>query len=129
MGRPTKPIDWQEFEKLCNFQCTVEEICHWFRISHQTLYRQVKAHYGESYGQVYEKKKGEGLISLRRAQFQLAQRNAAMAIFLGKNYLGQVDKQEHTGEGGGAIKHEVIIRGVAGETKKQLEEVLNGEGT
>ncbi len=30
-------------------------------------------------------------MSLRRFQFKLAQRSAAMAIFLGKNYLGQSD--------------------------------------
>jgi hypothetical protein len=47
----------------------------------------------------YEAGKGQGLISLRRKQFQLADKNAAMAIFLGKNYLGQTDRQEfeHTG--------------------------------
>ena len=30
-------------------------------------------------------------MSLRRAQFRLAEKSAAMAIFLGKNYLGQSD--------------------------------------
>ena len=44
--------------------------------------------------------KGNGQMSLRRTQFNLATSNAAMAIFLGKNYLGQTDVQrtEHSGE-------------------------------
>ena len=33
-------------------------------------------------------------MSLRRAQFNLAKTNAAMAIFLGKNYLGQKDSAD-----------------------------------
>jgi hypothetical protein len=39
-------------------------------------------------------------VSLRRTQFNLAQTNAGMAIFLGKNLLGQRDQivQEHTGK-------------------------------
>lgn len=35
-----------------------------------------------------------GKMSLRRKQFALAEKNANMAIFLGKNYLDQKDKQE-----------------------------------
>lgn len=31
------------------------------------------------------------MIALRRAQWRLAERNAAMAIWLGKQYLGQRD--------------------------------------
>jgi len=38
---------------------------------------------------------GNGLASLRRRQFEAAQAgNATMLIWLGKQYLGQVDKQE-----------------------------------
>ena len=40
------------------------------------------------------KKREKGKISLRRAQFRLAEKSAAMAIFLGKNYLGQRDAVE-----------------------------------
>ena len=36
----------------------------------------------------------KGKMSLRRKQFTLAEKNANMAIFLGKNYLDQKDKQE-----------------------------------
>lgn len=36
-----------------------------------------------------------GRVSLRRQQVAMAKDNVAMAIFLGKNYLGQSDKQTH----------------------------------
>ncbi len=35
-----------------------------------------------------------GKVSLRRAQFELANKNATMAIFLGKTLLGQKDRRE-----------------------------------
>lgn len=36
----------------------------------------------------------EGRASLRRKQFAMAEKNPAMAIWLGKQYLGQADKKE-----------------------------------
>ena len=45
--------------------------------------------------EIYEVAKETGKVSLRRLQFELAKRNAAMAIFLGKNLLGQSDQQAH----------------------------------
>ena len=93
-GRPKKIIDQEQFEKLCGFQCTQEEICSWFDVTDKTLTSWCKETYGESFSEVYNKKREKGKISLRRAQFQLATKSAAMAIFLGKNYLGQTDRIE-----------------------------------
>lgn len=93
-GRPKKKIDQEQFEKLCELQCTQEEICGWFDITDKTLNSWCKETYGVSFSEIYSKKRERGKISLRRAQFQLAQKSAAMAIFLGKNYLGQTDRIE-----------------------------------
>jgi hypothetical protein len=103
MGRPTKDIDWTEFEKLCLLQCSIEEMCQWFSFSHQSLERKVKEHYGETFGQVFAKKRVGGLISLRRNLFKQSEHSAAVAIFLAKNLLGMTDKQEITGAGGGPV--------------------------
>lgn len=94
MGRPKKEIDREEFEKLCGIMCTEEEICCWFDVTDKTLTRWCKETYGESFSEVYAKKREKGKISLRRSQFRLAEKNATMAIFLGKNYLGQRDVLE-----------------------------------
>jgi hypothetical protein len=91
MARPVKEINQIEFEKLCGLQCTRDEICGWFGVTDKTLDGWCKRTYGEGFSAVYDKKREAGRISLRRAQFQLAQKSAAMAIFLGKQYLGQRD--------------------------------------
>lgn len=90
-GRPKKEIAQDQFEKLCGLQCTLEEICGWFDVTDKTLDRWCKETYGESFSEVFAKKREAGKISLRRSQWRLAEKSAAMAIFLGKNYLGQSD--------------------------------------
>lgn len=93
-GRPQKEIDKSQFEKLCGLQCTAEEICDWFEVSDKTLYRWCRKNYGDNFSVIFRQKRSKGKISLRRSQFRLAENNANMAIFLGKNYLGQTDKPE-----------------------------------
>lgn len=91
-GRPHKEIDQEEFEKLCGLQCTKLEICSWFDVTDKTLESWCKRTYdGAGFSETFEQKRGRGKIALRRAQWRLAEKNAAMAIFLGKNYLGQSD--------------------------------------
>lgn len=50
-----------------------------------------KREYRRTFSETYKIYSVDGKISLRRFQFKLAERNAAMAIFLGKNMLGQSD--------------------------------------
>ena len=97
MGRPRKEINKTEFEKLCFLQCTEREFCSWFDVSDETLNKWCKENYdGRTFLAVFKEKRENGLISLRRTQFQLAEKSPAMAIFLGKNLLGQTDKVEQT---------------------------------
>lgn len=49
-----------------------------------------------NFAEVYQKENAKGKMSLRRNQFKLSEKSAAMAIFLGKNYLGQRDSIEQT---------------------------------
>lgn len=91
MGRPRKEIDQTNFEKLCGLQCTKEEICGFFDVTDKTLENWCKRTYKAGFSEVFAQKRGAGKISLRRYQFELAKKNANMAIFLGKNYLGQRD--------------------------------------
>lgn len=91
-GRPRKEIDQNQFENLCGLQCTLEEICGWFDITDKTLDSWCKRTYGKSFSEVFREKRGLGKISLRRSQWRLAEKNANMAIWLGKQYLGQRDQ-------------------------------------
>ena len=90
-GRPRKEIDKKQFESLCAIQCTKQEIQDWFRVSDKTLNSWCKRTYGDTFSVVFRQKRGVGKISLRRYQFQQAEKSTAMAIFLGKNWLGQSD--------------------------------------
>lgn len=87
-------ISITEFEKLCGLQCTQREIASWFMCTEDTIENWTKRTYGKQFREVYKEKRGRGLISLRRMQWRLAEKSPAMAIFLGKNLLGQVDRPQ-----------------------------------
>lgn len=91
MGRPMKEIDKKTFENCCAIQCTILEMCAVFDVDENTLEKWCKKTYGMTFSKVFELKRGIGKVSLRRSQWRLAEKNTAMAIFLGKNYLGQRD--------------------------------------
>lgn len=93
-GRPSKEIDQTQFEGLCALQCTLEEIAGFFHCSEDTVERWCKRTYNENFAETYKKHSAKGKMSLRRAQFRLAEKSASMAIFLGKNYLGQRDNMD-----------------------------------
>jgi len=85
MARPKIKIDYEIVEKLANIQCTQEEIASFLGVSVRTLQRD------EEFCQIYKKGQDNGKMSLRRYQFKQAEKNTSMAIFLGKQYLGQRD--------------------------------------
>jgi len=87
-------INFKELEKLCFLQCSELEVAEWFHCSIDTIARRVREKFGVSFAEYFAKKRVGGLISLRRNQFNLTRKSAAMAIFLGKNYLGQKDAHE-----------------------------------
>lgn len=92
-GRPQKEINWTLFEDLCSLQCTQKEICAVMHIHRETLKLKVEEHYEEEYSVVFERLSESGKASLRRMQFKIAKRHAGMAIFLGKQWLGQKDNE------------------------------------
>ena len=91
MGRPKKEIDWNIVKGLCRIHCTQLEIASVIDISEDTLVRRIKSKYKMTFAEYYKKNSSKGKISLRRYQFELAQRNVSMAIWLGKQWLGQRD--------------------------------------
>ena len=93
-GRPKKEIDVDNFKKLCGMQCTLAEIAGFFDCSEDTIERWCKREFKTTFAEVYKVHSASGKITLRRAQFKLAEKSAAMAIFLGKQYLGQKDTIE-----------------------------------
>lgn len=91
MGRPRAQINWDDFEKLCKMQCTTTEIASFLEISQGTLYDRTKEKYEQDFSTIYKRFAEGGKASLRTSQWRLAQKNTAMAIWLGKIHLGQKD--------------------------------------
>jgi hypothetical protein len=100
-GRPSKlkPDEktLRDVRGLAQIQASHGEAAAFFRVSVPTFERFIRK---KIVRDTWNEGLGEGKIGLRRTQFALAKRSAAMAIFLGKQYLGHVDKQEFTGKDG-----------------------------
>lgn len=91
----------EELEKLYAIQCTDAEVAAFFGVSEDTIQRRKKD--DESFLARYTKGKEEGKRSLRRLQWKSAEKGSIpMQIFLGKNILGQSDRQD--------IKHDIDER-------------------
>ena len=107
MGRPIIKLDMALIENLCALQCTAVEIAEAVGCSEDTLGRRIKEEHGVTFAEYFKLKRQPGLSSLRRTQFKLAKRSAGMAIFLGKNLLGQKDRSELHMHGGLNINKEL----------------------
>jgi hypothetical protein len=78
-----------QFQNLCRIQCTCEEIAGVFEVSESSLRRWVKENYNQPFEKVYKMYASGGRASLRRHQFAQSENNPIMAIWLGKQILGQ----------------------------------------
>lgn len=87
-------INQKQFENMCAIQCTKEEICAILEISEDTLERWCKNTYDKNFAVVFAEKRQFGKMSLRRTQWRMAETDKTMAIWLGKQYLGQRDNVE-----------------------------------
>jgi hypothetical protein len=91
-GRPPREYDAKIFENLCRAQCTIDEIESILNTNQTTLDKWCLRYYKKHFIEILEDFRNHGKAGLRRVQFKLAETNAAMAIFLGKNFLGQTDQ-------------------------------------
>jgi hypothetical protein len=93
-GRPKAEVDLKQLEKLCELLCTHQELATYFRVSVSTIERLAATPAG---GEAIERGRNLGKISVRRQQFKLLKAGSpVLAIWLGKQYLGQRDKLEQT---------------------------------
>lgn len=115
MARPRIEIDKEQFKKLCAIQCTLDEIASWFKCSEDTIERWCKREFNMSFAESFKMFSADGKISLRRTQFRMAETNVSMAIWLGKQILGQKDQQEVA-----------VAASSVDETVKRMNEYFNG---
>lgn len=88
---PTKEINFDQVIYWIKMQATAQEIASSFYTTEETLHKRLKEHFGMGFLELKKRYDGEGKLSLRRMQFNQAKKNASMAIWLGKQWLGQRD--------------------------------------
>lgn len=88
MARPKKDIDQKQVEQLAAINCSYAEMAAVLGCSEDTLERR--------FAGVIKAGRGKGNVSLKRRQWRAAMEdgNITMMIWLGKQNLGQRDKQE-----------------------------------
>jgi hypothetical protein len=95
-GRKPKIVEDEEtleqIEGLARIQATKYEMAAFFKVTEKTFLSFVQS--SKKAQEVIETGYGHGKASLRRLQFKQAQNSTTMAIWLGKQYLGQTDKVE-----------------------------------
>ena len=130
-GRPFLTINERGkkmIEQLAGLMCTDEEIASILGVTVGTLHNKRN---DPTFLECKEKGQSHGKVSLRRMQFRLAEKNASMAIFLGKNLLGQTDGlslQERDVE---AVKQRASamkeFAELSSPTKKEIEKLYADE--
>lgn len=130
---PNTPVNWEEVQRMASIQCTVDEIAFVLGMGDNCLRSRCKKEHGCDIGEYITRYAAHGKESIRRLQFKCAQGdyvikrvtttnrdgqtrveevfaepNAGMLIFLGKNYLGQSDKQEREVSVKGSVPIQII---------------------
>lgn len=116
-GRPKlilNAVGQRVVEALGAVMATEEEIAAALNVSVEALHSKDNE---VAFTECYKKGRENGRLSLRHSQFQLAKVNAAMAIFLGKQYLGQKDNPEESD-----TKEKVNVQILFGDTSKPVGE-------
>ena len=93
-GRPEAIIDWQKLDSMLQIQCTGEEVASVLDLDFDTIQNHCLKYKKMGFSEYSALKREGGKASLRRRQWLMAEKNPTMAIWLGKQYLGQRDKFE-----------------------------------
>lgn len=98
-GRPKREFDKKAFVDLVGLGVEANGILWYFRdpetqapANQDTLSRWCKREFGCTFQEYFRQNKGMAFkVKLLQNQLKLSEKSAAMAIFLGKQYLGQKD--------------------------------------
>jgi hypothetical protein len=122
VGRKPVKIDLTDVEKLAALHCTHQEMADWFGVSLRTIASRLKR---REFAEAMQRGRARAHISLRRCQMKIVEGgSSAMAIWMGKQFLGQRETvtTEHVGTGGGPIQLSVKPD-LSKLTDKELEQL------
>jgi len=120
-GRKRTYIDFEKAEKLATIMCTQSEIAAVLGVPLSDL------EHNPEFLRIHKKGMDNGRASLRRMQYASANGgNVTSQIWLGKQYLGQRDKNdlELTGKDGTALNPVVPAIVMSEDTMRQIGDIL-----
>jgi len=122
-GRPRAKIDWNMVGEMCEIQCTGVEIAKVLGIHYDTIANTCKRDHGVTFSEWSDEKREFGRTSLRRKQFRAAvtDGNITMMIWLGKQWLGQKDKQELSG----GLDNTTTVTDLRDMSKDELKAIIH----
>ena len=127
MGRKKIEIDWSIVDKKLSHFCEGTEIAEYLGISPMTLYRATERVHKVNFDVYKAQKRAKGEMNLREMQLQSAAAgNIAMQIWLGKQYLNQTDKADHTSKGE-SIKPDINISVVNKKIAEDLKKLFDAD--
>lgn len=89
-------IDWKIVDELLEAGCEGTHVAAYYGIHPDTLYNRCKEEHGTDFSAYKAEKRAKGDIKLLKVQFEAAtiDKDKVMMIWLGKQRLGQKEKQE-----------------------------------
>jgi len=102
MARPSKDLENMEFDGWDQLDAMIiwasqEYCCEKLGVNTDTLTKKIKERYGLSFSEYKSKRQEPMRINLLKKQYDVAMSgNVSMLIWLGKQHLGQSDKQDTT---------------------------------
>lgn len=111
MPRPKANIDWEKVGQLVAAGCDGVQVAAYFGIHPNTLYLACEEEYKISFSDFLQEKRSKGDAMILASQFEAAIRDKdrTMLIWLGKQRLGQREKQEIDHTTGGDKLNEIKI--------------------
>lgn len=108
-GRPHSKLNWDVLNAILQYGATLPDCSEMLGVSEDTIQRAVKKEHRLTFSEYRNKKMGRVRIKLLQKQIEVAMSGSVpLLIWLGKQYLGQLDKQEVVQSGGQTIKIEKI---------------------
>jgi hypothetical protein len=95
MARPKTNIDWIEMGRLVQAGCTGVMCAAYIGIDDETFYNRCKDDLGIGFTEFLRtnRAKGDALLLAKQYEAALKDKDRGMLIWLGKNRLGQTDRQ------------------------------------
>ena len=119
-------IRLSQIRKLAHLQVTVREAAAFFGVGVNRMKEILET--DKRAAAAWEEGQQRGKIALRRKQFNLADKNSSMAIFLGKQWLNQSDivVTEHSGRDGGPIvtQSKMDLKKLGPEEREKLRSLI-----